>query len=306
MRPVWPQILLISTALHATALLGFFVFALPASMPRPATDESPTLSTLSLQLRSQETVHHRLSPSKATSIEKTVTEGAPVVKTKVANAPSPEQPDSFALKDQSQAHIRILDNPLLSPTPPPSVNPREGVVFILDISGSMYEPYAGATRLALARHLLDDRLTQLKDGTPFAIVVYGETARRSGPLVPVNAATRAAATAYANQEFDCGGGTNLPSGLDVASDLQAGSLVLITDGDLNMKRSELMSNASRVLGPRGHCPDLSIVAIAPRAGTPAKDLLVGLADQEGGTCQTGVAPESLAAIVTKKSDEDVP
>jgi Mg-chelatase subunit ChlD len=304
MRSGWPHLILISAALHATVLLGFFALAAPASAPLPSSNENAATSTLSLQLR-QEVIRPHVAASKAVSHEKATAHGVPVVKTEVAEAPTPAQPDSFALKDQSQAHIRVMNNPILSPTPPPAVNPSDGVVFILDISGSMYEPYAGSTRLAIARGLLTDRLNALKDGTPFAIVVYGETARRSGPLVPVTAATRAAATAYANQEFDCGGGTNLPSGLGLAAELHAGSLILFTDGDLNIRRSDLMVQAAELLGERGRCPDLSILEIAPRPETPAKALLEALAEEEGGTCQAGIASESLVAI-TKKSDADTP
>ena len=48
------------------------------------------------------------------------------------------------------------------------------MVFILDISGSMYEPYAGSTRLAYARQTLSRRIRALKDGTPFAITLYAD------------------------------------------------------------------------------------------------------------------------------------
>ena len=58
-----------------------------------------------------------------------------------------------------------------------------GVVFLLDISGSMYEAYAGATRLALARKFLDRQIDALPNGTPFAIALYGESTLHNGRLV---------------------------------------------------------------------------------------------------------------------------
>ena len=306
MRPGWPHILLISTALHATALLGFFAFSLPSSVPRPAPTEAPDLSTLSLQLRSEEVTHAIIASTQPKTQSKAVAQGAPVLKAKVADAPTPEQPDSFALKDRDRTPIRVLEDPVLSPSPAPSVNAHDGVVFILDISGSMYEPYAGSTRLVMARRLLDQHLVELKDGTPFAIVVYGETARRSGPLVPANAATRSAAIAYADQEFNCGGGTDLPVGLTLAEELQANSLLLITDGDLNMRRAALMPEVSRILGSGGNGSSLSILAIAPRANTAARSLLQELAKEEGGTYQADVDGGNLTAIVAKKDIADTP
>ena len=90
------------------------------------------------------------------------------------------------------------------------------MVFILDVSGSMYEPYAGSTRLAYARQVLSERIQALKDGTPFAITLYAERTRTSGPLVAANNATRDAAVRFIMQDVDCGGGTNLPLGFSSA------------------------------------------------------------------------------------------
>ena len=39
-----------------------------------------------------------------------------------------------------------------------------------------YEPYAGTTRLAVARQALDRQILALKDGTPFALVLYAQRA----------------------------------------------------------------------------------------------------------------------------------
>ncbi len=55
---------------------------------------------------------------------------------------------------------------VLAPVPAPKLDGTKGVVFILDISGSMYEPYAGATRLTFARQALSERVLALPDGTP--------------------------------------------------------------------------------------------------------------------------------------------
>ena len=56
------------------------------------------------------------------------------------------------------AHVAALPpEAVLSPCPAPRLDGANGVVFILDISGSMYEPYAGSTRLACARQILAGR-----------------------------------------------------------------------------------------------------------------------------------------------------
>ena len=186
-----------------------------------------------LQLRSEAFVSHSVTSSFAAPVKPHEKGTVPILSNRVSIADkAAPSPNALALKDRAQT--ASLRDALLSPSKAPHVNSRLGVVFILDISGSMYERYESSTRLALARQILTQRIHDLPDGTPFALTVYGETARRSGPLVLTNNATREAAIYFLNQEYDCGGGTNLPAGLDLAQQLDAGSIVLITDGDLNM------------------------------------------------------------------------
>jgi uncharacterized protein with von Willebrand factor type A (vWA) domain len=200
---------------------------------------------------------------------------------------TPAEESALALKDASQPHVRWPSASELSPSRAPHLNRRDGIVFILDISGSMYEPYAGSTRLALARQLLAQRIRALKPGTLFAIAVYGETALTSGPLVPANDATRQAAIRFLDQDYPCGGGTNLPAGLDAAENLGMGAIVLVTDGDLNMSKAELLPQVDRILGAPGQSPSLTVLAIGPRPNTDAREILRAVAAQQDGTYLVG-------------------
>ena len=179
-------------------------------------------------------------------------------------------------------------------------------MIVLDISGSMYENYAGSTRLNFARGLLAQRIRDLRDGTPFAIVVYGESALRSGPLVPANAETRRAGIAYLYQEYDCGGGTNLPVGLALGEELHAGSIVLATDGDLNMSASELLPQVHDILSRDGQAPAFTVFAVGPRPDTDAEKLLHELADQEGGTYQCLQGGSMTAALTPAPANVATP
>lgn len=174
-----------------------------------------------------------------------------------------------------------------APPPAPMSAPRldgtKGVVFILDVSGSMYEPYAGSTRLAYAREDLSERVRALADGTPFAVVLYAEKAYTKGPLVAANAATREAAVRFLTTDIDDRGDTNLPAGLIAARALNTGALVLATDGDLNISGTDLMLQAREILGERGNGPSLLVLGVAPRPGTTADHLLEDLAELEGGS-----------------------
>jgi Mg-chelatase subunit ChlD len=218
-----------------------------------------------------------------------------------APAPKPPAPAaSLALQDQSRVNLRGAD--LLNPGSAPHVNSGDGVVFILDVSGSMYEPFAGATRLAFARQVLAQRIRALPNGTPFSLVVYGERAQRSGPLVPASDATREAAIHFLAKEYDLGGGTDLPVGLTLAADLNMGAIVLVTDGDLNEKDTELLPQVLRILGPAGVSPSFTIIGISPRNGTDDDYILRAIAEQQGG--QYAIAKlAGVPDLVTSEKDD---
>ena len=295
MRVSLPLMLLASLALHVGLAMGIALsYFHGATMPVVALSETTTPAATVMLLRSEETpdlpfpqptaAKPAVAPSVVTSqVAALPTPAQPLVE-KALPASAMTPPPALALEANPNAHIQALPpEAVLSPNPAPHLNGADGVVFILDISGSMYEPYAGSTRLAFARETLSRQIRALKDGTPFAITLYAQRACASGPLVAANNATRAAAVRFIMRDVDCGGGTNLPAGLATAQQLHPGALVLATDGDLNTTAFNLMPQALDILGPEGHCPGLTIVGIAPRANTGDERLLQGLADQQGGT-----------------------
>ncbi len=217
-------------------------------------------------------------------------------------------PATGAFANQPKSDVRALSPQSVSIQGPASRRGPDGsVVFILDVSGSMYEPCAGSTRLALARDELARRIQALADGTPFAITVYAQTAQNSGPLVAAGDATRDAAIRFINEEFDDGGGTNLPAGLASAQRLHPGSLVLVTDGDLNIGLTTLLGNAALILGPDGQGPALSIVGISPRPDTDAELQLRALADQERGSyAGKGPVGDNDALLTATKAVMEIP
>jgi Mg-chelatase subunit ChlD len=280
-----PQVLLLSAALHlgllAALCLHFRAHHGPPSLAA-AGDSTPTTLIYTVN---RESASDRLSGSgnympdpnpDGTSAPRYLSSPVPAL-----TSPSPA--DSFALKNSNAAHVRWPSESVLNPATAARVSSGEGVVFILDVSGSMYEPFVGTTRLALARQALDQRIRALRDGTPFALVVYGERAQRSGPLVRASDVTREAAIAFLNRDYDLGGGTNLPSGFSLATALEVGSIVLATDGDLNMSEADVLGRSRQILGPAGSSPGLTIIAIAPRPTTGDREILENLAARQGGT-----------------------
>ena len=309
MRVSLPVMLFASLALHFGIVLGI-AFALVHSAASPIAIASQADTPSVILLRSREMpalpVPHESSNQSLASVP-----AAPVVaptppQPRIAKAPpAVPQPPALALEANPNAHVRpYAPDPILSPSPAPRLNTSAAVVFILDISGSMYEPFAGSTRVALARENLCRQIRALKDGTPFAITLYALTATSSGPLVAANDATREAAVQFALHDADCGGGTNLPAGLAAAEQLHPGSLVLMTDGDLNAPAYVLEEKAHDIIGAAGRCPALTIIGIAPRETQKAARLLQSLADVQGGTYAAAEFPAhpelvSSAANVTK-------
>jgi hypothetical protein len=296
--------LLVSVAIHlvvAGILFGGVHWLHAAPMEQPAKAETESL----VLLRSDETPILPLTtpPRPAASSILYKPHALPIVnKAAVTKHTSSSAPDALALEANPNAHLRAPGpDAVLNPPSAPHLNRANGIVFLLDISGSMYESYADTTRLTIARGLLSQRILALKDGTPFSITVYGQTACTSGPLVAANPATREAAVQYIAQDYDCGGGTNLPEGLRRAAGLQPGTILLVTDGDLNISPIDLLLSAHRLLGSPGHGPALSIIGIGLRPKTKAHELLQGLADQQNGTYLVEEADASTELMTSSKN-----
>jgi hypothetical protein len=284
--------LLFSVALHLGVGVGAlfpYSYRTSPAKPKPLLSETatlvllpdvvsidvPTVSTTQPPGRIKATAQPMIAPPSPEI-------PAPEISTALPVAAKPHA--AIALEANPNAHLRAPQlDPILAPNPPPQLNNHDGVVFLLDVSGSMYEPFAGATRLAFARETISLSIRALKDGTPFAITIYGQTAHNSGPLVAASNATRDAAIRYIMQDYDCGGGTNLPDGLASAQGLHSGRILLVTDGDLNIAPVDLLVFAHRVLGMPGQGPALTVIGISPRPNTRDLALLKGLAEQQGGT-----------------------
>ena len=299
MRIGLPRMLLISFALHLSLAIAVLLTLQIRSSSRPVSAAAPRATLVftlpAVRVTPRELLTASTSPAPARPVISPTTFAAPSHLSKydvAAHLPTTLPP----LREHSP---RPADQ-VLAPSPAPRLNSRDGVVFVLDISGSMYEPYAGTTRLTLARQWLGERLRSLKDGTPFALVVYGERALRSGPLVAANDATREAAVRFIDQEYDCGGGTNLPAGLTLASQSRVGGIVVVTDGDLNMEPTELLPQVHAILGSPG--PALTLVGISPRANTGDQKLLASVVHQQGGTLQIQQAIASAPLLTADKPE----
>ena len=320
MRATFPVMFAVSLGMHLLiaggVALSFYNGATSLNTPRmpemptltfiqpdPVKVRPSTVPTLQKSVKSAE--FHPVVMSQPASLPEMATPRTSVAETPaVLGAGLPMLPKTALVAEPNpNAHLpKVEPEALLSPVPPPQLDGTRGVVFILDISGSMYEPYAGATRLTYARQALIRRVRALPDGTPFALVLYAQRACASGPLVAANDATREAAARFLMRDVDCGGGTNLPAGLVAARALHTGALLLATDGDLNISVPNLLLDAQEILGGEGRGPSIEIIGIAPRADTTADRLLQNLADQQGGSYGIDQTSDETALAMPAKAD----
>ena len=215
MRASLPLTLIASLALHLCVAGGFVLSSGHRFTSATASPEAANSVTMNLQSGS--------FPARPAKIE--IAQGQPVLKgqppaapppttAKVQKATAPTQPPpapAAIAEVNPNARVKALPpEAALSPTQPPRLDGSKGVVFVIDVSGSMYESYAGSNRLGFAREVLKRRISALPDGTPFAIVLYAQRASASGPLVAAGPETRDAAVRFIMRDVDCGGGNQSP------------------------------------------------------------------------------------------------
>jgi hypothetical protein len=285
----------LSLALHAGLALCVALFDF--HVQRATSPESTPQKAANLVLIPSDQAPHARQPAPMQKALPVLSQ-APVQHEEVA------KPTTVTVVAHPKTGVPVLSpESILCPSHASRLNPAGAVVFLLDVSGSMYEPFAGSYRLAFAREELTRRIRALADGTPFAITIYGEIAHTSGPLVAASNATRDAAIRYLNEEFNYGGGTNFPAGLASAQRLHPGSFVLVTDGDLNIETTDLLGKTALIMGTSGQ--QLSVVGIAPRPDTDAETQLHALADQEGGA-YVEETPEAVSSAAPSPTEAQPP
>jgi hypothetical protein len=144
----------------------------------------------------------------------------------------------------------------------------------------MYEDDGFSSRDMQARTVLTDLITALPSDERFTIVFYAETSQIAFPFELATEAAKKSSIHYVAMQAECGGGTNLPIGLQTAFSLHPSEIVLITDGDLNMDFREIVSKSPPFDGDK---TAIKIIGIDPREGSNAMDLLKSLADHYDGS-----------------------
>lgn len=214
----------------------------------------------------------------------------------VASKPLPFTPAATAMLAQPPLPAAVLQPRDFTPHPPvviantkptaPAISiPKpsgHSIVFLLDVSGSMYEETEeGMTRNTAARRILNDLVNALPDREKFTIVYYAESAVVASPLLQATCSGKEEAGRYVAQEVSCGGATNFPAGLLAACELHPSRIVVLTDGDLNMGYSDIVQNCESAV--THGLPAITFLGIHPRIAHSDQELLEQLADRLDGS-----------------------
>lgn len=161
---------------------------------------------------------------------------------------NPASPVSVAGEDITNVQISVDANEDVCPDVV-STRPIDAVL-VIDVSGSMNEPTnEGITKLAATQQAAVNFIAQLRAGDQAAVVSFSTGARVEVPLT-VNAADTQAAI----QGLSAGGGTNIASGIDEATNLLAGAghnseqdaipvIIVLSDGESN--RNAVINSSER-------------------------------------------------------------
>ncbi len=183
-----------------------------------------------------------------------------------------------------------------------SENPETlpAVEVILDASGSMYKDLGDTTRIAVAKSVLSELVTNIiPEGTPFALRIFGHKEPKScrtdldvplGPLEPTSVQS-----IIAEVDPKLLSGTPIAESLNqVASDLQnaagAKTVILLTDGEESCNGD--VEGAIQNLRTQGIAVQLNVVAFAD-AEESAKEQFKQWATLGGGVYLEGSNDEEL-------------
>lgn len=134
------------------------------------------------------------------------------------------------------------------------------IVFIIDVSGSMYEKTGTSTRMARVFHELEQTVWSLGPDQKFDIVLFATTAV---PLAssPINATeeNKQRASDWLNSDVDCGGTTNMGEGLALALAMKPEMILLLTDGEADSSPESIKSQVD--LLRKKFCPAARICSV---------------------------------------------
>jgi hypothetical protein len=157
------------------------------------------------------------------------------------------------------------------------------IVFIIDVSGSMYEKTGTTTRMARVFHELEQTIWSLAPDQKFNIVLFATTVVPLAPA-PVNATeeNKRLSVEFLDSDVDCGGTTNMGRGLAMALSMKPDMIMLLTDGEADNGPESIKSQVD--LLRRKFCPAVRICSVGfyLEGGSVPEQLLQDLSGSANG------------------------
>lgn len=254
---------------------GFQIFVDPSGKRQDRFERQFTVPSTVIRTESSDPSNPTPAPAPATP--------APTAPPAPAR-PSPAQPG--AAPANSSAGSRP---PRIVPRGTPSVfgiathAPR--VVFVVDVSGSMYETVpGGGTRLSAALDQVAGAVEDLEPGREFNIVLFaGSTLWFAGRPVPADEDVKHAALQFLRDDHDLDGVTDLGAGIVDALSQQPGEIILVTDGLPNTRLDTLFAEVADTQERIGRPARIHAVGCCVSAGGGAEAFLQRLCAAHRGT-----------------------
>ncbi|MDR1190153.1 MAG: VWA domain-containing protein [Verrucomicrobiales bacterium] len=134
------------------------------------------------------------------------------------------------------------------------------IVFVIDVSGSMYEKTGTVTRMSRVFQQVEQTVWSLSAEQKFNIVLFASKAVPFAPAtVSASEEHKRRASAFLAGDVDCGGTTNMGEGLTLALTMRPDLIMLLTDGEADSKPESIKSQVE--LLRRKFCPTSRICAV---------------------------------------------
>ncbi|MDD5260875.1 MAG: VWA domain-containing protein [Methylacidiphilales bacterium] len=157
------------------------------------------------------------------------------------------------------------------------------VIFVIDVSGSMYEKTGPVTRLKRTFDEIKQSVATLAPEQRFDIVLFASrVASMSEKPLPATQENKIRAIRFLNSDVDVGGTTDLGAGLSTALGMSPDIVLLLTDGEANTGSTTILAE-TRYLR-RKFCPNVEIDAVGfyLETGSVPEKLLLSLTNETKG------------------------
>lgn len=162
--------------------------------------------------------------------------------------------------------------------------PAQRVVYLLDISGSMWRRIDARTRYEVAREEVRRSIRSLPEHVEFNIIVFADRAEGMAPEpITANAQGKQQAEDFLSRIPTMSGLTDLVAGFNLAFTMHPDSVFLLTDGVANLPDWKILEQVRHLQKQQETATRLYAVGMAPMQNNEGDQLLRKLTRAHGGS-----------------------